>query len=326
MLIALDTSTTVASIALATEDTLLAELTWSVGQRHGSELTQRLDWLLTAHGLTMAQATGIAVATGPGSFNGARVAVATAKTLAFALGVPLYAHATLDVIAWGARLAPDPIWALLDAGRGEVYAACYNTRYNKSEYSSEYEPAAAHWAPIGGVADGYLMLPPAELVERVRAASAPGRERVVFCGEWREETQVTLTAALGEQARFTSPLTTRRAGSLAELAFARAASSAPDDPAAVEPLYLRRPSITTSTQRRGMQPPVLAPATQLEQSERVDLSEHAKQSQHLHQPSGQADEQSTQSSQASHDGQRQDTARRGKQAPGGEGTARALRG
>ena len=319
MLIAFDTSTNVASIALATEDSLLAELTWSVGQRHGAELTQRLDWLLTAQGLTMAQATGIAVATGPGSFNGARVAVATAKALAFALGVPLYALPTLDVIAWGAHLATGPIWALLDAGRGEVYAACYISRYN-----IEYEAAAATWAPVGGVTDGYAILTPATLIERIQAEKAGSSSGdVLFCGEWRKETALALTAALGAQARFTPPLRARRAAWLAELAFARAAYARADDPAVVEPLYLRRPSITTSARQRNIQPS--PPDTQPAPAGRVELSEQPKQAEPFEQLTGHDNEHTTQFGQAEQDGQRQDAARRGRHASGGEGTAGALR-
>ena len=74
MLLALDTSTNTASIALVREERLAAELTWDVGQRHSAELLQRLDWLLETAGAKPADLTEIAVATGPGSFNGVRVA------------------------------------------------------------------------------------------------------------------------------------------------------------------------------------------------------------------------------------------------------------
>ena len=74
MLLALDTSTNTASIALVRDERLAAELTWDVGQRHSAELLQRLDWLLETVGAKPADLTEIAVATGPGSFNGVRVA------------------------------------------------------------------------------------------------------------------------------------------------------------------------------------------------------------------------------------------------------------
>ncbi|MDE3229653.1 MAG: tRNA (adenosine(37)-N6)-threonylcarbamoyltransferase complex dimerization subunit type 1 TsaB [Chloroflexota bacterium] len=235
MLLAIDTSTHLASLALTDDAKLLAELNWRVGQRHGSDTLERARWLLAGQGVTMAQLDGVAVALGPGSFNGVRVALATAKSLAFALDVPLYGISTLDAIAWGALLAPDPIWALLDAGRGEVYAA----RYLPDMEATAWAPQPIALADGGDSVRGYQILTPADL-----AASISGR--ALFTGEWRAETGDALRAALGARARFTSPLTARRGVWLAELALARAERGAADDPRALEPLYLRRPAITSS--------------------------------------------------------------------------------
>jgi tRNA threonylcarbamoyladenosine biosynthesis protein TsaB len=243
MLLALDTSTNYACLALADGDTLLAELNWRVGQRHGSEALERARWLLRSQNIAMGQLDGIAVALGPGSFNGVRVAVATAKTLAFALDIPLYGVPTLDSIAWGARLSADPVWALLDAGRGEVFAACYDTSADdRFTDGSDDSAAAAAWAPrrvAGAAASPYLIITPEALAARI---SGP----VVFTGEWRATTHDVLALALGAQARFTSSVGARRGAWLAELATWRARRGVADDPRALEPLYLRRPNITSS--------------------------------------------------------------------------------
>jgi tRNA threonylcarbamoyl adenosine modification protein YeaZ len=225
MLLALDTSTNTASLALLRDDRVVGEVTWYVGQRHSAELLQRLDWLLEVSGAQPPDLTDIAVATGPGSFNGIRVALTVAKSLCFALDARLAACSTLDVAAWGHATAGDPVWALLDAGRGEVYAA---------EYPSPATDAAG-WAPVGG----YLALAPQALAARISG-------RALFCGEWRAETQAALRDALGERARFASPLAVRRAAWLAELALARLSSGLSENPATIEPLYLRKPAITVS--------------------------------------------------------------------------------
>ena len=235
MLLAIDTSTAYACLALTDGDALLAELNWRVGQRHGAETLEHARWLLRGQGIAMSQLEGVAVALGPGSFNGVRVAVATAKTLAFALSVPLYGIPTLDVIAWGARLSADPIWALLDAGRGEVFAACYDA----TAASAIWAPQPLTTADHGAAASPYLLTTPLALVARI---SGP----VVFTGEWRDATHDALAQALGERARFTSSLAARRGAWLAELATQRAQRGAADDPRALEPLYLRRPNITSS--------------------------------------------------------------------------------
>ncbi len=236
MLLAIDTSTNYACLALADGDTLLAELNWRVGQQHGSETLERIRTLLRDRQVEMTQLDAITVALGPGSFNGVRVAVAIAKSLSFALDVPLYGIPTLDVIAWGARLSPNPIWALIDAGRGELYAA-------------RYDPARAHtatsraWGPepsgIGDEAGLYGIITPEALAQRVDGA-------VTVTGEWRQATQVALTEALRGQALFTSPIETRRGAWLAALGAQRALRAEVSEIAAIEPFYLRRPNITKS--------------------------------------------------------------------------------
>ncbi|HZC05554.1 MAG TPA: tRNA (adenosine(37)-N6)-threonylcarbamoyltransferase complex dimerization subunit type 1 TsaB [Ktedonobacterales bacterium] len=236
MLLAIDTSTNYASIALADDDTTLVELNWRVGQRHGAETLERVRWLLRGQNVEMAQLDGLAVALGPGSFNGVRVAVATAKTLAFALNIPIYGIPTLDVIAWGARLSRDPIWALLDAGRGEVYAACYDARHTTDDAPSGWSPRPFM---SGDESGPYGIIAPETVAERVNGP-------VTITGEWRPATHAALIAALGERARFTSSFSPRRGAWLAELAAIRARRGASDNVDALEPLYLRRPNITTS--------------------------------------------------------------------------------
>lgn len=225
MLLAIDTSTSDASIALVRDHRLLAELTWEVGQRHSAELLQRLHWLFETRSATFSDLAAIAVATGPGSFNGVRVALTVAKSLAFALDIPLSGHATLDVMAWGSAQPEATVWALLEAGRGQVYAASYASQAG--------DPT--DWSPQ----DGYHILTPLELKERVEGPA-------LCCAELREETRAAVTRAVGPNVRFTSPLRARHAGWLAELALARLGTGERDDPRALEPLYLRRPAITKS--------------------------------------------------------------------------------
>jgi tRNA threonylcarbamoyladenosine biosynthesis protein TsaB len=236
MLLAFDTSTSIASVALVTDTTgaaadarLVAELTWQVGQRHSTELLERLEWLLAASRLSMSDLTGVAVALGPGSFNGVRVALATAKSLAFARDVPLYGVPTLDIIAWGHHLVGGTVCAILEAGRGQVYAAIYNAA----------QPDAARWEPVAG----YTVLTAAELAAQIHGEA-------FFCGEMSPETRATLAGALGSRFRAASTLDERRAGWLAELALARSVAQRYDDLMALEPLYLRRPAITTSARQR----------------------------------------------------------------------------
>src|SRR5579872_7432794 len=99
LLLALDTSTRQASIALCSDEALSGEYSWDIGNNHSVELLLQIQYLVESCKKTMQDIDGLAVATGPGSFNGTRVAVATAKALAFALRKPLVGVSTLDIIA-----------------------------------------------------------------------------------------------------------------------------------------------------------------------------------------------------------------------------------
>jgi tRNA threonylcarbamoyladenosine biosynthesis protein TsaB len=89
-ILAIDTATTNAVIALGTADGAVIEArTWTAGYRHGEELLARIDALLRERGLAPAALGGLVVGTGPGAFTGLRVGIATAKGLAHALGLPI---------------------------------------------------------------------------------------------------------------------------------------------------------------------------------------------------------------------------------------------
>ncbi len=90
MILVLDTATRTPVVALATPDgTLVAERRWTSHHRHGEELLQRIDELLAEAGIQRGGLSGVVVGTGPGSFTGLRIGLATAKTIAYSLGLPL---------------------------------------------------------------------------------------------------------------------------------------------------------------------------------------------------------------------------------------------
>lgn len=94
-LLAIDTATATAVVALGdAAGTMLDQLSWTAGYRHGEELLVRLDELLGRNGTRIGAIGAIVVGTGPGAFTGLRVGLATAKALAHALERPIVGVST----------------------------------------------------------------------------------------------------------------------------------------------------------------------------------------------------------------------------------------
>ncbi len=96
-ILALDTSTRSSVVALGHE-AMLAVSVLAVQHRHGAHLLEQIDEVLDAAGVTLADLGGLAVGTGPGSFSGLRVGLATAKTVAYARHLPLVGIRSSDAL------------------------------------------------------------------------------------------------------------------------------------------------------------------------------------------------------------------------------------
>lgn len=122
LLLAVETATAAPSVALWRGGALLGECAADPGRATAEGLLPALDALLADARVELAAVDGFAVSIGPGSFTGLRIAVATVKGLAFGTARPAVAVPTLAAIAAHAS-GPAPVAAVLDARRGEVYAA-----------------------------------------------------------------------------------------------------------------------------------------------------------------------------------------------------------
>ncbi|GAG27781.1 unnamed protein product, partial [marine sediment metagenome] len=131
MQLAIDTSTDTASIAIVQDGEVLAELTWHCGRSHTTQLLPHLTYLLNRTKVNLQSASSIIVAKGPGSFNGLRVGISTAKGLAFSLGIPIVGIGTLEVEAYQHAETGLPICPIFNAGRGEIATAMYQKQGNK---------------------------------------------------------------------------------------------------------------------------------------------------------------------------------------------------
>jgi len=125
LLLALETATDAASVALLRGGELVAARTLRTDRPASEALLPEILALLGEHGLPPAALDALAVSIGPGSFTGLRVGVATAKGLAFGAGRRVAAVPTLAALAAGQ--GAEIVAAVLDARRGEVYAAAHRT-------------------------------------------------------------------------------------------------------------------------------------------------------------------------------------------------------
>lgn len=133
LILHLETSTKICSVALSQNSTLLCNLDKvGDGYIHGEQLTLMISELLTNAHFELQDLSAISYSSGPGSYTGLRIGLSTAKGLCFALQIPLIAiptHQILFQIAKETGLTADSeVFALLDARRTEVYMESFDAQ------------------------------------------------------------------------------------------------------------------------------------------------------------------------------------------------------
>jgi tRNA threonylcarbamoyladenosine biosynthesis protein TsaB len=211
--VAIETSTTIGSVALGRGQVLLAEVILGATTRHSEVLLPGIDYLLKVSGQIIDEIGAVIVGGGPGSFTGLRIAAATGKGFAHSLGVPLLAYSGLLASAAGCAGTRQPICALFDARRAEVYAACYQF---DEMLTTILEPS---------------VLPIDELLNRLPAAEC----RFTGEGAVLHAEQIRRAGGLVAPAHLAHP----RASALLWLAYAYPELGRISDPAHWEPAYLR---------------------------------------------------------------------------------------
>lgn len=220
LLLAIDTSTSYAGIALLRSGRLLAEESWEVGRNHTIQLLPALSSLLAQNRVSIADIGAIAVAKGPGSFNGLRAGMATAKGLAYSLDAPLVGVSTLEVEAYQHAAADIPICPLHDAGRKELAAALFRGGESRWERLME------------------------EQIIKVEDLVAKLEGRVLFCGEAPDWAVPLIRQSMDDRAVLAAGVASiRRPGVLGELAWRRLCAGEQDDLMTLQPMYLRRPPV-----------------------------------------------------------------------------------
>lgn len=145
MLLAFDTATPLVTVALHDGDAVVVELTAEREMKHAEQLAPLIERALGGAGIVRQDLTAIAVGVGPGPFTGLRVGLVTARTLGYALAIPVYGVCSLDVLAVeavGTGVVDREFVVATDARRKEVYLASYDADGGRLDGPVVGKPAA----------------------------------------------------------------------------------------------------------------------------------------------------------------------------------------
>ena len=235
--LALDTTRRDGSLALVEGNRVVAEHHGDPSRSHAERLPGDILALLDVQGMTLADVDLFAVASGPGSFTGLRVGIATIQGLAFVSGRKVVAVSALEALAHATavhHLEGAIVGAWMDAHRAEVFTALYRwaprlpfgpSSVTEIEGPAVREPLAAltQWAPLIAA------------------------ERVVFAGDGATLYEPLIRARRPNVQVFDPPIL---AGTIGLMAAARADKAI--EPSSIRPLYVRRPDAEVDRERKAL--------------------------------------------------------------------------
>jgi tRNA threonylcarbamoyladenosine biosynthesis protein TsaB len=218
----IETASDDASVAVLDGEQVLAERRWHVETTTSRELLAQIDALLRDAGVSRTSLARIAVDVGPGGYGSLRTGVATAQGIAVALGIPLAPVGRLEVDAFPHLRPGDSVVAVHEAGRAGYAWAAFG---------------ACELLESGQLAPPEVLVPPRidALDDCVRLAPSPAR----WCGELTPALQAALDAS-NRRSGSEAAGQVRSAADVVRLARMHRAFT---DPAAVDVMYLRPPSI-----------------------------------------------------------------------------------
>lgn len=215
-ILAIDTSSAVASAAIAEDDKLICEFTLNNKLTHSQTLLPIIDSVFKQSELKPSDIDLFAAANGPGSFTGLRIGISTAKGLAHAAGKPAVGVNTLEALAYNLPFCPYLISPIMDARREQVYNAFY--KFNDSGLEEITSPRAA---------------PISECLAELKEYGG----KVVFLGDGVPVFKEQIKAVLGSAAFFApQSANMQRAAAVAEAAKYKKAA----DYNELLPVYLRK--------------------------------------------------------------------------------------
>ena len=231
-ILAIDSSGLVASVAIATETTLLAEYTINYKKTHSQTLLPMIDTIVSMLEMQLEEFDAIAITAGPGSFTGLRIGSATAKGLAMVLQKPIIAIPTVEALAWNVYGTTSLICPLMDAKRSQVYTGLFACP--KKETSSTIADSVTTQELITLIEQKAVAIE--EIIEEINSI---GKE-VVYLGDGVDAYKEKICALTKVPYAFApAHLCKQRAGSLAACAVPYFYAGKTQTASEHEPIYLR---------------------------------------------------------------------------------------
>ncbi len=218
--LAIDTSSIVATAAIMDDDKLIGEYILNHKKTHSQKIMPMIKEILDSAQLEAKDIDIFAVASGPGSFTGLRIGGATMKGLAHAVDKPVIGISTLDGLAFNLPFCKYLICPIMDARREQVYNALYKWQDDTFYIVSEHRAISIE-----------------ALIQELREKN----EKVIFTGDGVPVFQEKLKNELGELCEV-APIAARmqRASSIAELAIEKAKNGELESYMSFAPFYLRK--------------------------------------------------------------------------------------
>lgn len=228
LVLGIETSTPWPSVTIGSEQGIIGSCLVSRGASHGEFILPAIEFLMGQANIGYRNVSAVAVGLGPGLFTGMRIGIATGKTLAQALSVPIVGVGSLDLLAFDVRYSHKLICPVVDAKRKEVFFAFYRQ-----------VPGG-----ITRVSKEYMVGSPQKLVAEIQGAGEDvlliGNGALLYHDELEEADKVEFGSIASAFPRATS---------LVELALPRLFREDFDRLFDLEPLYMRRTDARISWDR-----------------------------------------------------------------------------
>jgi len=231
-ILAVDTSSAVAAVAVIENDRLLGEYILNQKKTHSQKLMPMISELMSSLELKPSDIDIYAASSGPGSFTGLRIGITAIKAIAYAVQKPVIGVPTLDALAYNVPMTESLICPIMDARNNQVYTALY--RPDRGILANITE---------------YMGVPVPEVVEIIKGKN----QKVIFVGDAVEVHKEYLAGELGDRCEFApGNLLLQRASSVAQAARIRAINGMLENSFELVPFYLRKSQAEREYEKRQL--------------------------------------------------------------------------